>query len=101
MHLFRQIAGTAPKTKKLILHIGTSKTGSSAIQRFLSKNHLALREEGIVVPNKDFQVVRNIGGHHVFSFVELLNDPPEGRKRLEDALDEVEMACPARPLQYC
>ena len=80
--------------KKLILHIGANKTGSSAIQRFLSTNNLALREEGIIVPNKNFQVARNIEGHHVFSFVELLNNPLEGQKRLGDALDAVDAAYP-------
>ena len=80
--------------KKLILHIGANKTGSSAIQRFLALNHLALREEGIVVPNKDLEVAERIGGHHVFSFQELLTDPPEGRKRLEDAMDALDAASP-------
>lgn len=80
--------------KKLIVHIGANKTGSSAIQRFLSINNLALREEGIVVPNKDFQVVKNVGGHHVFGFQELLQSPLEGRKRLGEAIDAVNAAAP-------
>lgn len=80
--------------KKLIVHIGANKTGSSAIQRFLAINHPTLREEGIVVPNRDLQVAKNIGGHHVFSFQELLAEPVEGRRRLEDAVDALDAACP-------
>lgn len=80
--------------KKLIVHIGANKTGSSAIQRFLSMNSLALREEGIVVPDGKFQVADKVQGHHVWGFAELLKSPPEGRKQLEDAIDAVDAACP-------
>jgi hypothetical protein len=81
-------------SKKLILHIGANKTGSSAIQRFLSMNILALREEGVIVPDDDLQLADTIQGHHVFGFQQLLKTPPEGRKRLEDALDVADAAYP-------
>ena len=34
----------------LTLHIGTEKTGSTSIQRYLAKNRVRLREEGILFP---------------------------------------------------
>ena len=80
--------------EKLILHIGANKTGSSAIQRFLSTNSLALREEGIVVPDNEFQVADKIQGYHVFGFQELLQNPLEGRERLGSALAAVDAALP-------
>jgi hypothetical protein len=80
--------------KRLIVHVGANKTGSSAVQRFLSLNCPTLREEGIVVPNNRFEVADKIEGHHVFGFQELLGDPSEGRRRLEEAMDAVEAACP-------
>lgn len=81
-------------SKKLIIHIGANKTGSSAIQRFLSMNSLALREEGVVVPNENFQVADKTQGHHVFGFQDLLKSPSEGRKQLEGMLDAVDVAYP-------
>ncbi len=80
--------------KKLTVHIGANKTGSSAIQRFLSMNSLALRAEGIIIPDNEFRVADKIQGYHVFGFGELLKSPLEGRKRLEDAIDAVDVAYP-------
>ena len=81
-------------SKKLIDHIGANKTGSSAVQRFLSMNSLALRAEGIIVPDNDFRIADNTQGFHVFGFQRLLNSPLEGRKQLEDAIDAVDLAYP-------
>jgi hypothetical protein len=80
--------------KKLIVHIGANKTGSSAIQRFLSANNLALRAEGIIIPDNEFRIVDKIQGFHVFGFQKLLKSPLEGRKQLEDAIDAVDVAYP-------
>lgn len=79
---------------KLIIHIGANKTGSSAIQRFLSMNSLALREEGIIIPDNDFQIAEQVQGDHVFGFQELLESPLEGRVQLEDAIEVVDGAYP-------
>lgn len=38
---------------KIILHIGSDKTGTTAIQSFLSKNRVQLREKGYLYPNLD------------------------------------------------
>lgn len=80
--------------EKLILHIGANKTGSSAIQKFLSANSLSLREEGIVVPDNEFQVVDKIQGYHVFGFQKLFQNPLEGREQLGDAIAAVDAALP-------
>ena len=80
--------------KKLIVHIGANKTGSSAVQRFLSVNSLALREEGVIVPDNEFRIVDEIQGYHVFGFQQLLGDPTEGRRWLGDALDAIDLAHP-------
>jgi hypothetical protein len=37
-------------TKKLILHIGTEKTGTTSIQEFLSENKEELKKQGIFIP---------------------------------------------------
>lgn len=81
-------------TKKLAVHIGANKTGSSAIQRFLSMNNLALRAEGLIVPDNEFRVSNNVQGYHVFGFQELLGSPLEGRKRLENAISAVDADYP-------
>lgn len=80
--------------EKLIVHIGANKTGSSAIQRFLSMNSLVLREEGVVVPDNEFHLSDKVQGYHVFGFQKLLQDPLEGRRHLEEAIDTVAAACP-------
>ena len=45
---------------KLILHIGTEKTGSTSIQKFLLKNKLFLDNQNILVPNS---ILNKIGNH--------------------------------------
>lgn len=80
--------------KKLILHIGANKTGSSAIQRFLSTNGLALREEGIIVPDSEFRDAEKPQGNHVFGLQQLLDSPPDGRQRLGDAIKAIDAANP-------
>lgn len=41
--------------KKLILHIGSEKTGTSSVQRFMSANHDTLRSKNIIYPSIDNQ----------------------------------------------
>lgn len=36
---------------KVVLHIGTEKTGTTSIQHFMSQNRQALLAKGIVYPN--------------------------------------------------
>ncbi len=39
--------------KKVIIHVGPSKTGSSAIQYWLNLNHKALKKQGVMYPSHD------------------------------------------------
>lgn len=41
---------TPVRVRRILLHIGTEKTGTSSIQHFLSKNRAALAAEGFVYP---------------------------------------------------
>ena len=43
----------------LILHIGTTKTGSTALQNFLFANRDSLLEEGFLFPNSGFRILNN------------------------------------------
>jgi hypothetical protein len=40
----------SPKIRNCIIHIGTEKTGTSSIQRFLAKNRAALADDGVLYP---------------------------------------------------
>ena len=79
---------------RLILHIGANKTGSSAIQTFLSLNRAALQAQGIMVPNGQFQLGGN-QGNQVFAFQELMSEPEAGRKRLESSVEALKTEAPA------
>lgn len=71
--------------KKLVVHLGANKTGSSAIQKFLSLNCGTLRQHGLVIPDPRFAAAPSIPGFHVFGFEELFRDP-DGGNVLESAL---------------
>ncbi len=75
--------------KKIILHIGANKTGSSAIQRFISLNRKEFLDEGIVIPNDDFQVSDSIQGYHVWGFARLIKEEANGQQILEDAVEDI------------
>jgi SAM-dependent methyltransferase len=69
-------------TQTLTIHIGASKTGTSAIQAFLMRNRDWLRKRGIVVPDVamgDGPVVR---GYQVFYFERLGADPTQSAAEL-------------------
>jgi hypothetical protein len=74
--------------KRLLIHAGAGKTGSSSIQKFLSANAPALADKGVAIPSGKLKPSRRTGGQHVFAFADLLTDP-RGRERLEDALRAV------------
>ena len=54
--------------KRLTIHAGANKTGSSAIQAFLKRNAATLRSDGIVVPDMSLALEGPIEGHHVWFF---------------------------------
>ena len=76
--------------RKIILHIGAGKTGSSAIQNFLSLNVDALRKEGIIVPDGDLKLTGEIRGNHVPLMQKLLAKPDSGRQELEAAIRDIQ-----------
>ena len=69
--------------RKIILHIGAGKTGSSAIQRFLSLNVDALRKEGVIVPSNNLKLTGKHYGNHVKKFRKWRENPDSGRTKLE------------------
>ena len=75
-------------SKKVVVHIGANKTGSSAIQKFLSLNCEALRKQGLVIPSQDFTLSNQVSGFHVFAFEELFR-APRGRQQLEAAMNVI------------
>lgn len=65
--------------KKLVLHIGAVKTGSSVIQCFIQRNLALLRKQGFVIPDRRLGLSDDITGEHVFALQEFF-----GAKRHED-----------------
>lgn len=51
---------------RLILHAGTHKTGTTAIQQFAVKNRIALHERGLIYPDYRPTALDLKDGHHIF-----------------------------------
>lgn len=79
--------------RKLIVHIGANKTGSSAVQRFLAMNCAALRAHGLLVPDQDCGLSKTSTGWQTFYFQELFSDP-RGQETLEKAIETIEKRAP-------
>lgn len=77
------------KRKELILHIGANKTGSSAIQGFLSLNCKHLLQEGIFVPPADLNAGNKITGFHVWRLNELIQNSEANQEVLLNLLDKL------------
>ena len=57
--------------KKVILHIGSPKTGTSIIQSHLCQNRLALKEKGFFYPitiSSDESLYRTFESHHLLTY---------------------------------
>ena len=54
--------------KKLIVHIGAGKTGSSAIQKFLSLNCSVLAEHGVLIPGCKLDLESECLGEQIWFF---------------------------------
>lgn len=53
---------------KVILHIGGSKCGSSAIQAYLRQNVSALADQGVAVPGKEMDFQSTVSGEQIWFF---------------------------------
>lgn len=78
--------------KKLILHIGASKAGSSSIQSFLRRNRFVFARLGYVVPDMNLSVGGSVTGEHVFALEALAKTGDAGafRDRVDAIFDESE-----------
>ncbi len=74
------------------LHIGTAKTGTTAIQRFLPLNQERLGNEGYVYPEMPFHFPRIGRGRNAHFLTMFLEDDPELKKRWEEGFACVEEA---------
>lgn len=54
--------------QKLFLHIGASKTGSSAVQQFLRNNYEYFSRNGTLIPDAQLGVEARVTGEQVFAF---------------------------------
>jgi hypothetical protein len=52
-----------PTKRRVVLHIGTAKTGTSSIQMFLVRNAEALAAQGILVPASPLSGLRGAQSH--------------------------------------
>ena len=65
------------RARRLIIHIGGAKCGSSAIQDHLARNHGRLRSDGVLVPSKGLTLADEILGQQIW-FLEHLSVRPDG-----------------------
>jgi len=76
-----------PTTQRLTIHIGASKTGTSAIQSFLMRNHDWLRKRGIVVPDVAMGAGSEVDGHQVPYFARPEVDPTRSAAELTRSIE--------------
>ena len=67
--------------RKIFLHIGAAKTGSSAIQSFIRRNRYFFAEKGFEIPDRMMQLGTKVTGEHVIALQEMLSDPDPSRLR--------------------
>lgn len=65
--------------RKIILHIGAAKTGSSTLQAFLRVNRDYLSDQGFVIPDRHLGLGPKVTGEHVFATQSLITDPDKSR----------------------
>ena len=53
---------------QVILHVGGSKCGSSAIQAHLKQNEVALSKAGVLIPGRDLDFVSPVTGEQIWMF---------------------------------
>ena len=74
------------------LHIGTAKTGTTAIQRFLPLNQALLNEKGWAFPEMPFHFPRIGEGRNAHFLTTYYEDDPELRKRWDEGFATVKEA---------
>ena len=82
---------------KLMLHIGTSKTGSTYIQHFLNENRAELLDQGIYYPEigQFFQKKRpHKQAGHVLFLHEALNKEKTLLENLKEEIHKLDHYCP-------
>lgn len=76
--------------KKLILHIGAGKTGTSSIQNCIGINSAELSKRGIFVPSSDLSASQKVVGQHVWYFAGLRKlTINEAKSKLESDLKNI------------
>ena len=83
-----QSDGLSRKLKRVVIHIGMTGTGSSAIQRFLNLNRGGLESEKIIVPPTTFEGIKSISHQWVF-FAFSGKDSGKHRGNLKAALSKL------------
>ncbi len=76
-------------TQTLTLHVGASKTGTTAIQGFLGRNRTWLRKRGIVVPDSALRDGREVDGCHTWFFERPAGDGTERAAELAENVDKL------------
>lgn len=82
------------KKPRLILHIGTHKTGTTGIQRFCAAHREALLREGILYPSYALIGEREHYAHHGVAHGLSGNDPDWPVEKVKRFLKEVATQCP-------
>lgn len=82
------------KKPRLILHIGTHKTGTTGIQRFCAANCEVLLREGIYYPSYALIGEKEHYGHHRIAHGLSGNDPDWPTAKVARFLKEVAAQCP-------
>lgn len=83
-------------TKRVIIHIGHLKTGSSSIQNFLWDNRLILKGKGVLYPEKALAHERFIGIRHYHLGI----NPISNSKYWTQTLAEIESSSKTAVLSY-
>ncbi len=81
--------------QRVVVHIGGSKCGSSAIQRFLLNNHKGLAERQFIVPTQNLMKTSERTGEQIWYFQNMIGDGddthgPRFRARVAEIMDNQE-----------
>lgn len=81
--------------QSVLLHIGTHKTGSTSIQRFLARSSERLREDGILYPEAGRPEDRTPHGHHILAWSVQQKQGLKNLEGWEEVISEIrQVPCP-------